>query len=64
MLNATAKSYNQMSKKNSQTQKMKGEYAKNHPVNYVECKKCKRHDTTLYKRDGEYYCKQHIPNNF
>lgn len=61
MLNAPAKAYNQMPKPNSKTQKAKREYEKNHPLNFVECNKCGRHDVTLYKFEGKYYCKEHIP---
>lgn len=57
------KSYTRMPKPNSKTQEEKAKYRLEHPIKYVGCAKCGEHGkkVTLYNIEGEYYCKNHIP---
>jgi hypothetical protein len=48
-----------MPKENSKTQQKKKEDLLKNPINYVVCKKCGKKNTTLFKVDGDYYCKEH-----
>jgi translation initiation factor 2 beta subunit (eIF-2beta)/eIF-5 len=42
---------------NSKAQKAKQEYFKQHPIEYVVCKKCGIKNNTLYKqKDNTYLC--------
>lgn len=57
--NSYTKALNFMPKENSKTQQKKKEGLLKNPINYVVCKKCGKRNTTLFKVDGNYYCKEH-----
>lgn len=56
-ISAIAKHRNNMPKENSKTQQLKRELAKENYRPKIGCKKCKETNTTLYKINNEYYCK-------
>lgn len=43
----------------SKTQQLKREYLKAHPIRRVACAVCGRWNTTLYRNEKGYYCKEH-----
>ncbi len=63
MLNFTTRGYNPSPKPNSKSQKRKAQALKDNPPVYVVCDECNRHDLTLYKADGKYFCKEHLPES-
>ena len=58
--NAHTKILNFLPKEHSKTQQAKREYLEKHPIEYICCERCQKHNTTLYKNkdDKKYYCKE------